>query len=119
MSMTDKIKKGKEAEQLAADFLTNKGFRILERNFRHKHCEIDLIAMKDQWLIFVEVKMRSSADFGQPEIFVNRSKRSHVRYASRHYIFSRNWMGNIRFDVVAITQSDKGFDLCHIEDAFY
>jgi len=117
--MSEKIKKGKEAEMLAGEMLEQKGFRILERNFRYKHCEIDLIALKENWLVFIEVKMRSSSNFGHPEIFVNRSKRSHVRFASKHYIFSRNWNGNIRFDVVAITKKLSGHEIIHIEDAFY
>ena len=117
--MTEKIKKGQEAEQLAADFLVQKGFRILERNFRHKHCEVDLIVLKDNWLVFVEVKMRSSVAFGHPEIFVDSSKRHNVRRASRHYIFSRNWNGNIRFYVLAITKDGSGESILHIEDAFW
>lgn len=117
--MTEKIKKGEEAEKSAAGYLTEKGFRILERNFRYKHCEIDLIALKDNWLIFVEVKMRSSHAFGPPEIFVDQSKRHHIKKASRHYIFDRNWMGNIRFDIIAITQTDNGEEILHIEDAFW
>lgn len=116
--MNEKIKKGKKAELLAGEMLEQKGFRILERNFRYKHCEIDLIVLKDNWLVFVEVKMRSTSNFGPPEIFVNRSKRSHIRYASSHYIFSRNWNGNIRFDVVAITNKSSGQEIIHIEDAF-
>jgi putative endonuclease len=117
--MTEKIKKGQEAEELAANYLQEKGFRILERNFRYKHCEVDLIVLKENWLIFVEVKMRSSVAFGPPEIFVDRNKRHHVRKASRHYIFNRNWLGNIRFDIIAITRMDDEEEIMHIEDAFW
>lgn len=117
--MTEKIKKGQEGEETAADYLEGKGFRILERNFRYKHCEVDLIVLKDNWLIFVEVKMRSSVAFGPPEIFVDRNKRHHVRKASRHYIFNRNWLGNIRFDIIAITKDATGEEILHIEDAFW
>jgi putative endonuclease len=58
--MLDKIKKGNDGEQLAADFLINKGFEIVARNYRYKHSEIDLIIKRANWLIFVEVKTRSS-----------------------------------------------------------
>lgn len=117
--MTEKIKKGQEGEELAAEFLVQKGFRILERNFRYKHCEVDLIVLKGDWLIFIEVKMRSSLAFGNPEIFVDRNKRHHVRRASRHYIYSRNWTGNVRFDIVAITRDGYEDSILHIEDAFW
>ena len=69
--MSDKIKKGKEGEDMAARFLIEKGFEIVERNYRYKRSEIDLIVKKDKWLVFVEVKLRSSDLYGYPEDFVD------------------------------------------------
>ncbi len=117
--MSDKIKKGEESEILAAEFLEQKGFQILERNFRYGHQEIDLIASCNNWLIFIEVKMRTSVKFGYPETFVDRTKRRNIRNAARHYIFKRDWKGNARFDVISITMIGPLPDVHHIEDAFY
>ena len=67
--MSDKISKGKYGEQLAAEFLSENGYEIIERNYRYKHAEIDIIARQGEALIFVEVKLRSSQTFGVPEEF--------------------------------------------------
>ncbi|MFM7194792.1 MAG: YraN family protein [Bacteroidota bacterium] len=116
--MTENIKKGMEAEELAVDFLQRKGFTVIERNLRHGHHEIDLIVQKGNWLIFAEVKMRTSVRFGPPEISVTWKKRKNLRSAARWYIFKRNWKGNVRFDVVAVTVLGDKTDILHIEDAF-
>ena len=116
--MTENIKKGMEAEDLAADFLQQKGFTMVERNLRHGPHEIDLIIQKGNWLVFAEVKMRTSMAYGPPEISVTWKKRKNLRQAARWYIFHRNWQGNVRFDVVAITVIDGRTEILHIEDAF-
>jgi putative endonuclease len=117
--MSDKIKKGKEAEDMAAEFLRSSGYEIVERNYRHKRSEIDLIVRKDKWLVFVEVKMRSSNAFGFPEEFVDYQKRKNVVYGAEHYTFEHNYNGNVRFDVVAISILNGVPDIKHFEDAFY
>jgi putative endonuclease len=93
---------GKKGEQLAAEFLMKKGFEIVVRNYRHGHAEIDLIIKRDNWLIFVEVKARSSNDFGEPEEFVDTRKMSKLFEAAEEYIYSTNWHGHIRFDIVSV-----------------
>ncbi|MDQ7055766.1 MAG: YraN family protein [Persephonella sp.] len=65
---------GKLAEEKAAEFLKNRGYQIVERNFRTKSGEIDIVACKDKTLVFVEVRFRSSKDFGLPEETLNRKK---------------------------------------------
>ena len=117
--MSDKIKKGKEGEDLAADFLVRQGYEIVERNFRYKRSEIDLIVRKENWLVFVEVKMRSSDAFGYPEEFVDYKKAKNIVYGAEQYTFENNYNGNVRYDVVAITMRDGVPDLKHFEDAFY
>ena len=117
--MSDKIKKGETGEILAAEFLQQKGFAILEKNFRHGHQEIDLIATINNWLVFVEVKMRTNLKYGYPEVFVDRTKRRNIRNAARQYIFKNDWKGNARFDVISITINSTEPDIHHIEDAFY
>jgi putative endonuclease len=117
--VSDKIKKGKEGEDLAADFLMKKGFEIIERNYRHKHSEIDLIVKKNNWMIFVEVKMRSSDAFGYPEGFVDYKKAKNIIYGAEEYTYRNNWQGNVRFDIVSIREIKGEREIVHIEDAFY
>lgn len=117
--MADKIKRGFEGEDLAVAFLENKGYCLRERNYRHKRSEIDLIVEKDNWLIFVEVKTRSSVAFGYPEEFVDEKKANKIMEGAENYIIENDWKGNVRYDVVAITlQKDKP-EIVHFEDAFY
>src|SRR5437879_9933695 len=89
---------------LAAEFLVNKGFEIVERNYRYKRSEIDLIVKKNNWLIFVEVKMRSSDAFGFPEDFVDRKKAKNIIDGAVEYTYQQNWQGNVRYDIVSIRQ---------------
>lgn len=111
---------GNWGETKACEFLQNKGFEILEKNYRYKHTEVDLIAKKNKLLIFVEVKTRSGTGFGMPEEFVNRTKAKLVMYAAEHYIFEKNWVHDLRFDIISIIiLPDKSFKVNHIEDAFY
>ncbi len=117
--MTDKIKKGKEAEDMAADFLVQQGYEIVERNYRYKRSEIDLIVRRDNWLIFVEVKMRSSDAFGYPEEFVDYKKAKNIVYGAEQYTYDNNYNGNVRYDVVAISMKNGEPEIRHFEDAFY
>jgi putative endonuclease len=117
--MSDKIKRGNAGEQLAADFLAQKGFDVVERNYRYKHAEIDLIVRKANWLIFVEVKTRSSIAFGHPEEFVDYKKEKKILEGAMHYIYKTDWQGNVRYDIVAILLKRGGPEIVHLEDAFY
>ena len=117
--MSDKIKKGKEGETLAADFLKEKGFEIIARNYRHKRSEIDLIVKKNNWLIFVEVKMRSSDAYGYPEDFVDYKKAKNIIDGAEEYTYQLNWQGNVRYDIVSIRDQHGKKEIVHIEDAFY
>lgn len=117
--MSDKIEKGKAGEDLAAQFLIEKGYQILARNYRFKRSEIDLIAQKNNCLVFVEVKLRTTDVFGYPEEFVNEKKAAKIMEGADQYIYELKWKGNIRFDIVAIRQIKDQTELVQIEDAFY
>lgn len=117
--MTDKIKIGKEGEETAAHFLEQEGYAIVARNYRFGTSEIDLIAEKGDWLVFVEVKLRTGLKFGPPEIFVNRIQRGSIRRAAGQYLHAKGWKGFVRFDVVAITRMGEREDVLHISDAFH
>ena len=114
--MSDKIEIGRQGENLAAEFLQAKGWEIVTRNFRHKKAEIDLIIKRDDWTIFVEVKTRSSADYGEPEDFVDEFKARKIFEAAEEYIFATNWMGHVRFDVISIKLTAPP-EIMHFEDA--
>ena len=117
--MSDNIKKGNEGENLAALFLVEKGYRIVQRNYRHKHSEIDLIAELNNLLVFVEVKTRSSLSFGYPEEFVDEKKISKILEGADQYLYETNWQGNVRYDVVSIQLGSSGPKNEHFEDAFH
>ena len=109
--------KGKYGEELAERFLLKQGFEILEKNYRHKRSEIDLIGLKDnELLVFFEVKFRSSSDFGDPETFVSDTQIKKIKEAADDYIHGINWQKDIRFDIISIDQNDQ---IEHFEDAFY
>lgn len=111
---------GKEGEKLAAEFLQKNGYEILDKNWIFQKAEIDIIAQKGQILAVVEVKTRSSTDFGLPQDFVKPKKIQLLIKAVNEYVISRDLDVEIRFDIIAIykDQSQK-FVIEHIEDAFY
>ncbi len=117
--MTDKIKRGAEGEQLAAVMLEEKGFVIRERNYRYRRSEIDLIVSRGNWLIFVEVKTRTSDAYGYPEEFVDYNKRRKIFEGADQYMHEIDWSGNVRFDIVAVNLAPGQAKIHHIEDAFY
>ena len=104
---------------MAARFLIDKGFEIVERNYRHKRSEIDLIVKKDNWLILVEVKLRSSDAYGYPEDFVDYKKAKNIVDGAEQYTYDKNWQGNVRYDIVSIRLQQDQTEIIQIEDAFY
>lgn len=105
---------GDKGEHQAAKFLTEKGYTILERNYRYKRAEVDIVAQLDNLLVFVEVKTRKNALFGYPEQFVDPKKVDLLQQAATAYQESTNWHDDIRFDIIAITDGV----LEHFEDSF-
>jgi len=110
---------GKLGEQLAARYLIDKGYEILDENWCHGKAEIDLIAYINKQLIFVEVKTRSSIVFGYPEEFVDGTKQRLLQFAAEEYIELMNHQGEVRFDIISILFLKENHTLNHIEDAFW
>lgn len=110
---------GKKGEQLAINFLVKKGYAILDKNWRYQKAEIDIIAQKKDTLAVVEVKTRSSIDFGNPQDFVNPKKIKLLVSAIDEYIISKNLDVNVRFDIIAIVREGNNFTIEHLKDAFY
>lgn len=116
--MSKKAVVGAKGEQKAADYLKSKEYSIVERNYRYKRAEIDLIVLKDECIVFVEVKTRSSNAYGHPEEAVNEKKARKIVEGAEHYVQEKEWTGNIRFDIVAINLGTE-IEIRHFEDAFY
>ena len=114
--MGDHNDTGKKGEDLAVNFLKRNGFHIVRRNFTFRRCEIDIIAQRDNWLLFVEVKTRSSLEFGHPEEFVDAEKAARIVRAAEEFIYSCNWHGHIRFDIISVLMGPKT-KIDHFEDA--
>ncbi len=110
---------GKFGEELAVDCLLQKGYQILETNWRFQKAEVDIIASKAEWLIAVEVKTRSTNDFGDPQEFVNKKKIKLLVQAMDEYVNRHKLEVEVRFDIVAITINEKQLEIEHLEDAFY
>lgn len=109
---------GNFGENLAARYLNLKGYKIIKKNFRTKFGEIDLIAKKEEILVFVEVKTRSSNKFGEPSEAVNFIKTTKIIKTANYFISYFNIFDyNIRFDVIEIF-IDKFPRINHIIDAF-
>lgn len=109
-----RIETGQKAESLAAAFLQAKGFTIIEKNFRAKVGEIDIVAKEGDEMVFVEVRARASRDFGGAAASVGGAKRRKLIKAASLWLQARNWDGACRFDVVAV----DGGRLEHLPAAF-
>lgn len=99
---------GSRYEQLAADHLTKNGVQILGQNFRCRQGEIDLIVRDGRYLVFVEVKYRSSTGKGDPSEAVNPYKQQRIRNAAGYYLYKNRYGEDTpcRFDVVSILGSE-------------
>jgi len=116
--MTPSYELGKKGEQLAIAYLVNRGYQILEENWRFQKSEIDIIATKKKTLISVEVKTRSSDFFGNPQEAVNPKKIKHLVKAMNRYVLVRGLDVEVRFDVIAIIKSGATVRIEHLKDAF-
>lgn len=112
---------GKIGEDLACEFLKRENYTILERNFRCRQGEIDIIAkdMKSQELVFLEVKARTSFQYGRPAEAVNNVKQHNIYKCANYYIY-KNRIENIpiRLDVIEIYIKSGKFEINHIKQAF-
>ena len=109
---------GKTGEDLAAEYLIKKGYQILERNWRSGHKEIDILALKDDTLVVVEVKTRKTNDYGEPDIAVGAYKQQMLIWAADAYVRYKNLDVDVRFDIISIILNGTDQTIEHIEDAF-
>lgn len=111
---------GNDSESLAGRFLMQKGYKIVESNFSCKRGEIDLIVRNDDLLVFVEVRSKTSAQYGQPMETVNRKKQEKIHKAAEYYLYIHPELAGLycRFDVISILWKDGKVRLNWIADAF-
>lgn len=110
---------GALGEEMAARYLTQNGYEILNRNYRWGRAEVDIIARTGNLLLFVEVKTRSTVRYGLPETFVSPRKVQLFQEAAEEYITQTNWQHDIRFDIIAVTITSGTCHCHHIADAFH
>ncbi len=114
-----RIEFGKQAEKTAVEFLKTKGYKILQRNYRTKFGEVDIIAEDKGTICFVEVKARHSSSFGVPEEAVFARKQRQISKAAIYYLKSNNLLErSARFDVLSLLYLDNLPKISLIKDAF-
>lgn len=111
------IEKGKFGEEVALKYIISKGGKVIEKNYRTKLGEVDLIAKLNGELVFIEVKSRSNIDYGYPSESVNHKKKRKIVNVAKYYILD-NSLDNlsIRFDVIEIYLNEMKIN--HIVNAF-
>ncbi|OYU54583.1 MAG: hypothetical protein CFE25_14880 [Chitinophagaceae bacterium BSSC1] len=111
---------GKAGETAAVMFLEERGYRILERNWRHHHLELDIIAFKGMILHIFEVKTRHSIQFGWPEESIGKNKMRFLKNAAEAYQFQNKQWKYLQFNVVSITmESDSIKEIFLLEDVYF
>lgn len=120
--MDERHELGKKGEEIALDFLVNKGFRLVKKNYKcHRWGEIDIVMLDGEYLVFVEVRTKSNKAHGMPLETIGYSKRRQIEKMAKLYLTNENVPDSIfcRFDVVGIILSNSGNpQIEHYENAF-
>jgi putative endonuclease len=116
--MAEHYELGKTGEQLAVNYLIDNGYKIVAKNWRFQKSEIDIIAQKENTLASIEVKTRSTNEFGNPQDFVNAKKIKLLVMAMNEYVIQNDLDVEVRFDIIAITKDKSSFDIEHFKAAF-
>ena len=116
--MAEHIELGKEGEDMAASYLEENQYTILERNWRYRQREIDIIARQENRIIIVEVKVRKSIGGERLEEHIKPKKQHYLISAANAYILKNGLDQEVRFDIILLTGESGNFQLEHITDAF-
>ena len=117
--MADHIVLGEEGEELACAYLMDRGYRIIERNWRYQKAEVDILAERDNTLAVIEVKTRSTRFFGDPVEFVKKKKIQLLVKAVNGYVEEHELDVEVRFDLIGIIKKQRSHEIVHLKDAFY
>jgi putative endonuclease len=110
---------GSKGEKLALAHLRKNGYLILHCNYRIGRAEVDIIAEKQDCTVFIEVKTRSSIEFGYPETFVSKKQERTLIAAAEIYLAKNKEVKPIRYDIIAIIITREATTITHFEDAFW
>ena len=110
---------GLEGERAAAEYLQEKGYTVLDMNWRYLRTELDIICRKDSLLVVTEVKTRTSSDYGEPELAVDNKKQRNLVKAANAYVIQNNLDVEVRFDIISVLLQSGKPEINHIKDAFY
>ncbi len=116
--MAEHLETGKQGEEMAARYLEDNQYTILERNWRYRHREIDIIASRDGRIIIIEVKVRKSIGGERLEEHINMKKQHYLVSAANAYMLKNRLDQGVRFDIILLTGESGNFQLEHIKDAF-
>ena len=109
---------GKKGEDLAVSYLLKHGYKIVARNFRYQKAEVDIIVRKEDVLAIIEVKTRSTKDFGNPQDFVKGKQIQNLVKAVDFFVTEHDLDVEVRFDIIAIIKNQSGTKIEHLENAF-
>lgn len=107
---------GREGENVAVEYLRKEGYKILERNFSCRQGEIDAIVLDEQYIVFIEIKSRTSIEYGLPSEAVTKRKLEHMIKTIKYYLHIRNLENeNIRIDVIEVYVKEGKYQINHIK----
>ena len=110
---------GKEGEKIATAHLIKEKYKILARNYRSGRAEIDIVAMKDDLIIIVEVKTRETDKYGNPEESVGTGKINMLAQGAEDFMLDKDLHNNVRYDIISIIKNQYKTDVHHLTDAFW
>ncbi len=110
---------GRLGEEMAVEYLREKGYGVLERNWKLGDLEVDIIARVGETIVLVEVKTRSSDWMQRPEEAVDRRRRDRLCRAANAYVKGKRWNGDVRIDIIAIILNESRREINHIEGAVH
>jgi len=117
--LTPTKRRGDLGEDAAARYLESRGYRVLDRNWRHRQWELDLVCRDGDTIVFVEVKTRGAGTMGTPADGLNRKKQLRLVKAASQYLSKNDlWDEPCRFDLAAVIATGTSMDVDHIENAF-
>jgi putative endonuclease len=115
--LADIHKFGRQGESLAVNFITDKGFKLLDRNYRWQGIEIDIIAESDDFVVFFEVKTRHNR-LEKPENFLPQKKQQRMIMLADFYVNNKGITKEVRFDLIIIDWKDNKPLITHLENVF-
>jgi len=119
MELQTKFQSGLKGQKAAEDYLIQKGYKVLARNYRIRTGEIDLVAEDNEYIVFVEVKFRRGLTYGLPREAVGATKQQRIIRTALHYLTRHNLTeSDVRFDIVEILEQHGQLFASHIENAF-